>query len=222
MNSSLKLPPTLLSKLAVAAIAILAVNHAIGVVGLNVGSHRALFENVSWVNLLLSLLLVLGFQQPFRLKFFYWCLFTFSIGMAAEVMGVQTEFPFGSYYYTEKFGIQLLGVPLIIGVNWVLLSYCCGVLVQPYFSNHWLKIIAASLVMLALDLLLEPFAIRHQFWVWKNTNPPLQNFISWFVVSLPIQWAYFKLIPGNRNPISFSYLIILVLFLLADLAASRF
>jgi putative membrane protein len=206
--------------LAFIAMLFLAANHAIGVVGLNT-QQRLLFENVSWINLLLSLLVLLAFQKPLGKNTLTFSAFAFALGMLVEVLGVNTGFPFGTYYYTQKFGTQVFGVPLIIGLNWVLLSYCCGLLVQPYFNNDLLKIVAASALMLALDLLLEPFAIQHTFWVWKDVTPPIENFLSWFVVSLPIQWVFRKQMAGSSNKISTAYLFILVSFLIADLLASH-
>lgn len=204
---------------AVIAVVFLAGNHLIGTVGLNSEQHL-LFEKVSWVNLLFSLLVVVAFQKPLNRNVVLFSVFAFVLGMLVEILGVNTGFPFGIYYYTEKFGTQLLGVPLIIGANWVLLSYCCGMLVQPYFGNDAIKIVTASALMLVLDLLLEPFAIRHSFWLWKSGTPPMQNFFSWFVVSLPIQWIFCKRMKGSTNKISSTYLFILVVFLLTDLLAS--
>ncbi len=217
MNLFHKFSHSIVSRLPLLAICFLVINHAIGVVGLNSELHKQDFENISWLNLLLSFILVFVFQRPFHKRVMSFALLAFGIGMIAEVLGVNTTFPFGSYYYTEKFGPQILGVPLIIGVNWVLLSYCCGNFTNTYLHSKWLKVFSASALMLALDLLLEPFAIRHNFWVWGNGTPPLQNYVSWFVVSLPIQYLFLHFVPGSRNPISLSYIIILVLFLTADL-----
>ncbi|MCW5906591.1 MAG: carotenoid biosynthesis protein [Chitinophagales bacterium] len=205
---------------AVIAIVFLAGNHLIGAVGIN-SEQRLLFEKVSWINLLLSLLVVIAFQKPLNRNVLFFAAFAFALGMLVEILGVNTGFPFGIYYYTEKFGAQLFGVPLIIGANWVLLSYCCGMLVQPHFGNDVVKIVAASALMLVLDLLLEPFAIRHSFWVWESGTPPMQNFLSWFVVSLPIQWVFCKQMKASTNKISIVYLFVLVAFLIADLLASK-
>lgn len=220
MNWLLSAQHFLKRKGAFIAILFLAANHAIGAVGLNT-QQRLQFENVSWINLLLSLLVVLAFQKTLSKNTLVFAAFAFTLGMLVEILGVNTGFPFGTYYYTDKFGIQVWGVPLIIGLNWVLLSYCCAILTESHFSNDWLKIVAASALMLALDVLLEPFAIRHSFWVWKDATPPIQNFLSWFVVSLPIQWVFRKQLAGSSNKISTAYLFILVAFLMADLLASR-
>ncbi|MBK7149501.1 MAG: carotenoid biosynthesis protein [Bacteroidetes bacterium] len=221
MNSLQLDTAPILNRLALVIILFMVINHTIGVVGLQVDSLQATFESVSWLNLLLSFVLVGGFQRPFNKRFFLFALLAFSLGMLAEVLGVNTGFPFGSYYYTEKFGWQILGVPLIIGLNWALLSYCCGLLIQDYFKADLWKVLSASALMLLIDLLLEPFAIRHRFWVWQSVTPPLQNYLSWFVVSLPIQYGFLKLLPTSKNQIALPYLLILVLFLLADLIAAH-
>ena len=222
MNSLQPDSTSILNRSALMSVLFMVINHSIGVVGLQVNSLQAKFESVSWLNLLLSFILVFGFQRPFNRHIFRFAWLAFVIGMLAEVLGVNTGFPFGSYYYTEKFGWQIIGVPLIIGFNWVLLSYCCGLLVQDYIKTDLWKVLFASALMLLIDLLLEPFAIRHRFWVWQSVTPPLQNYLSWFVVSIPIQYGFIKFLPSSKNQIATPYLLILVLFLLADLVATYF
>lgn len=222
MNLSHRFRHTVFAWLPFLGICFLVINHAIGVMGLNSEIHKQDFENISWLNLLLSFILVFVFQRPLHNRLLLFAVLAFCIGMIAEMLGVNTTFPFGSYYYTEKFGPQILGVPVIIGINWVLLSYCCGNVTDRYIHSKWLKVLSASALMLALDLLLEPFAIRHSFWVWENGVPPLQNYISWFVVSLPIQYSFQYFLTGSRNSISLPYIIILALFLVADLLAAKF
>ena len=197
-------------------VGIIAINHLIGVAGLNLPASSAIFQSVSWVNLLLSLILVTAFHKPVNLKFAAFCSIAFLVGMGAEITGVNTGKPFGIYYYTPLFGWQIAGVPIIIGLNWVLLGYVCastvGLLIQP----GWKSILAASFLMVVVDVMLEPFAIRHTFWVWQNVWPGLENYGAWFVVALPIQMAYNLLIKKTDNMVGVAYLLILMLFLVAD------
>ena len=202
------------------AFVIIAVNHCIGLLGLNSTFYHALFERISLLNLLLSFILVTIFHRPFNSRFFIFCVFSFIVGMASEIAGVNTGYIFGSYNYTPSFGWQFMGVPLIIGINWILLSYVCAIVVDGFFRRVIIRIISASMLMVLIDLLLERFAIRHQFWVWELSLPMLFNYISWFCISVIIQIVYIALIPYAHNGLARYYLIILLLFLSGDMLIS--
>ncbi|MFN8298944.1 MAG: carotenoid biosynthesis protein [Chitinophagales bacterium] len=210
------------NKIAAIAIGIIGANHAIGLVGLNLDKSRVLFENLSWINLLLSVVLVLLFHSVRNSGFYICCALSFAIGMAAEIAGVTTGFPFGAYHYTEVLGAGSAGVPFIIGLNWILLAYCTAVVLQHVTKNTWLRIGGAALLMTSLDFLLEPFAIRHNLWVWHNHVPPMQNYLAWFGVALIIQTIYAVLVKEATNKLAHAYLIILFLFLIADFVLSFF
>ena len=43
------------------------------------------------------------------------------IGWTAEAIGSKTGFPFGAYHYTDRLQPQLLGVPLLIPLAWLMM-----------------------------------------------------------------------------------------------------
>ena len=47
--------------------------------------------------------------------------------MLAEILVVSYGIIFGNYKYGEILGYKVLGVPLIIGINWCILSLIKGV-----------------------------------------------------------------------------------------------
>src|SRR4051812_15118487 len=113
------------------AIIILAALHVVGITGLNTSYHEYI-EKIAWLNLLISAIVVIGFHTLFNNRLMIFISATFVIGMAVEIIGVSTGQPFGQYHYTGKFGWQLMGVPFIIGINWVLLGYVCGNIAQQH------------------------------------------------------------------------------------------
>jgi len=208
------------SSLSFMAIMVVAIIHLVGIVGLNSASYHAFFERLAGVNLLLSFLLVMVFHKPVNKRFVFFCLFAFIIGMSLEIIGVNTGYPFGSYCYTNVLGPQILGVPFIIGFNWILLSYSAAISVALYLKHWWQRVVAASVMMVGIDLLLESFAIHHHFWIWQSAGPPVQNYVAWFLISLLIQFGFVRLIPSSSNANAPRYLVILSLFLLIDLLFS--
>ncbi len=52
-------------------------------------------------------------------------LITCIIGFLAEVLGTNSGFPFGKYYYTDFLGQKLLGVPVVVPLVWFVITYLC-------------------------------------------------------------------------------------------------
>jgi uncharacterized membrane protein len=196
------------------AVGLLAVVHAVGGVGLN-SSQREFFVRLTPVNLLLSFGVVMLFHRGTSIgRLLGFIGLAFAIGWGVEVLGVHTGLPFGDYMYTDLQGWRVAGVPLLIGVNWVLLSYTMAVTIRPLVSKNYLLVLVAALGMTLLDVLLEFFAVHQGLWIWEGrTYPGWENFAGWFGVSLLLQRLFLYLIPDARNRVARYYLYLLVLFL---------
>mgnify|MGYP002023459231 FL=1 len=44
--------------------------------------------------------------------------------------------------------------------------------------------------MTLLDVLIEPVAIKVNFWTWENPEVPLTNYIAWFVISAALSYLW--------------------------------
>jgi len=107
-----------------------------------------------------------------------------------EYAGVNTGFPFGAYAYTDALGLTVAGVPLAISVAW----YCTVVnswrIAEHLISGLKLRgplvtALLAGMLTLGLDLALEPMAgFIQKYWVWESNEVPLQNYLSWFALSV--------------------------------------
>ena len=133
--------------------------------------------------------------------------------MSAEWLGVHTGFLFGDYVYGESLGKKWFGVPIIIGINWIMLTMISASIVQ--LSNiHWLlKALGATFLMVLLDILIEPVAIVSDYWYW-NGEIPLTNFIGWIIVAFVLQTLYFGSKLAEPNKVGISLYIIQVIFFL--------
>jgi putative membrane protein len=108
------------------------------------------------------------------------------MALLVEVYGVKTGNLFGTYTYGNNLGWKLLGVPLIIGVNWAALIMVAQQLTTHYIgiNNRFFSAISVAVIMTTFDFLLEVLAPQFEFWSFTEMNyAPQQNFIAWYGVS---------------------------------------
>ncbi|MFY8021477.1 MAG: carotenoid biosynthesis protein [Bacteroidia bacterium] len=157
--------------------------YTIGLVGIMINPE---FAVLSPLNLLLALVLLI-LSIPEKNNFTYISLlFIFISSYILENVGVNTGLLFGSYAYGEALGPKLMGTPLLIGVNWIIVSYT-SVVFANYIAeklriklNQYSGAALAALLMVMTDIPIELLCDRLNFWKWENNQIPLQNFTAWF------------------------------------------
>jgi bisanhydrobacterioruberin hydratase len=194
-------------------IAYLGIIYMVGIVGILLPIHPE-FIRLTPLNLIVSLATVLYFHPSWSRNTFIALGICFSGGFLAEVFGVQTGLLFGEYYYEDVLGFKLWETPLMIGVNWMLLAYCCGVSVNMLLPKaKWpTKGFLAAILMVLLDLLLEPVAIQYNFWEWPAQQVPLQNYLGWFIVAWPLLSIFVALQGQIRNKVAVALLVMQFVF----------
>lgn len=192
---------------------ILLLFHVTGFVGLGFSDNPDFYLQFVPLNLLLTLGLLLAFQKERSPNFALFCLVTAAVGFFVEVVGIRTGLLFGFYKYGPTLGVQWLGVPLIIGLNWLMLTYTTGVLARYLPLPNFGRAVVAALLMVGLDACLEPMAVRYNFWQWRFDVIPFQNFKGWFVVSLILQVFFNRTDFEKRNALApFIYMLQLIFF----------
>ncbi|MFM6998714.1 MAG: carotenoid biosynthesis protein [Bacteroidota bacterium] len=170
------------------ALLVVVVTHLVGAIGL-----RSPWAD--WMILLTPVHLLL----TFGLLFFYSdrserlkasLLAIFALGLAVEILGVNTGLPFGAYVYLEGLGPKVMETPWLIGLNWALLSLATGSFAYQFLvdGTRLQRALLASGLMLALDVLMEPVAHAHRLWLFAGGVAPWQNYASWAVVAFAAQW----------------------------------
>ncbi len=162
--------------------------------------------------LLVNLAILLSKHPNFQKSFGIWVLMTYLIGFTAEWVGVHTELIFGRYIYGPVLGWKLDEIPLIIGVNWVILAYCSRDIAGRVFKQPALRVLFASILMVVLDLQIEPVAQELNFWIWSGLQIPVQNYIGWFGVSLLVFSLSEAFCKRWENPLSVQVYLGLYLF----------
>ena len=162
--------------------------HVSGILGILYGNSEW-FISVTPLNLSINFVLLM-INCSGNKWFFPMVIIGFLTGMVTEILGVQLGWIFGDYQYGEALGYKLLGVPLLIGVNWALLTIITGAIAQQFYENIFMRVIIGVGLMLFLDLLIEPIAPALDFWVFDVGEAPLQNYIGWAVVALFLQFIF--------------------------------
>ena len=172
-------------------IAFISILYLVGIAGILSQVHPD-FILLTPVNLLVTLGVVLWWHPGWNRTTVLFLLTCYVVGFGAELFGVQTGLLFGEYIYGEVLGIKVWETPLMIGINWMMLAYCSGVTVNQWAGRlHWLiKAALAAALMVALDLLIEPVAIRYGFWDWPGGTIPLKNYFGWFMVAFPLMCIF--------------------------------
>lgn len=103
--------------------------------------------------------------------------------MLAEMIGVSTGWPFGTYQYGDGLGYKINGVPYLIGLNWVFLTYASHDIMSRISSNKFIIVTGGASIMVIYDLILEKAAPLMDMWEFKDNSPPLENYIAWFALA---------------------------------------
>ena len=144
-----------------------------------------------------------------------WCITTLIITYFAEIIGVTTGALFGRYHYGDILGFKVLGVPLLIGVNWMLVILGAITLTQYLTKNVLLVPLITGLLAVAFDYILEPVAIKLGYWHWSGGTPPLKNYCTWFVLTFFTTLLYGELKVVVTTTLPRFYLVVQTVFFLS-------
>jgi bisanhydrobacterioruberin hydratase len=181
-------PPRLSAK---AAKVIIVLFHTVGLIGLMIPATHALFLKIVPFHLLLMLLVVFFSHKYIDERFLGFVILVYLLGFIAEWIGVHKGWLFGDYVYGKTLGTTVLDIPLTIGINWFLLIYSAGVTMQRLrIKSRWARITLGALVLVLLDMQIEPVAVRFDYWHWADNIVPIKNYVCWFLVSGVMLWVF--------------------------------
>jgi putative membrane protein len=106
-----------------------------------------------------------------------------AFGYTIETVGVVTGFPYGSFYYGDALGHKLAGlVPYLLPISYAPLVV--GAVAASWGSaRRLLHALAAALLLVLMDGVLDPGAVSLGFWIWPEGGPyygvPPTNYAGW-------------------------------------------
>jgi uncharacterized membrane protein len=181
--------------------------HITGFVGLAFSQNPGFFLRFTPITLVLTAGLLVAFQPGRGASFWGFCFSVALLGFGAEFVGVNTGKVFGHYTYGDTLGFKLfdaapfVGVPPLIALNWLVITYLCGNLARYLPLPELPRIVLAALLMVGFDACLEPVAHHYDFWHWSANVIPLQNFRDWFIFACILQMLFNRAQFTKRNPL---------------------
>lgn len=195
-------------------ITILIVLYVVGLVGILFPQTRGVVLPLSSVNLFLGFLLLSYSEKKSLKSLLIFMAIAFVIGFCSELIGVQTGILFGNYSYGTNLGIKFIGVPLIIGLNWAVLTVTSASITEGLSENIVLRVVINSLIMVLFDFVMEPVAMKFDFWSWHSNEIPVYNYVCWFLISVILQFIYLTYFTIKSNIVYKTLFIVQFLFFL--------
>lgn len=191
--------------------------HVSGIIGI-VYFQREFFLGMTPVNLILMFMLLIWNEKALDSSWFRFFTAAFFIGFFTEVIGVNTGWLFGDYSYQKFLGPKILGVPLLIGINWFCIVYGSMVTVAIICRNSKIHpvlfALGSAFVATVFDWVMEPIAIKFGYWQWENGYIPFYNYACWFIISFLITLIFMGNQQQARNRFALPLLLIQFMFFL--------
>ena len=142
-----------------------------------------------------------------------WCLIASILTFLAEVTGVATGKVFGQYVYGETLPLQLWNVPIVIGLNWVMLTLGGVAIIQRLIKGFTLTdnlavAILTALTVVFFDWVMEPVAVYLDYWHWFGQPIPLQNYMAWGIIAFVATFVLQQLKISVYSPVVVVYFIV--------------
>ena len=123
-------------------------------------------------------------------------------GLLVEGLGLHTGVPFGPYHYTGTLGPELVGVPVIVPLAWMMMAWPALVVARALARGPVAVALVGGAALASWDLFLDPQMVAAGHWVWADPMPalpfvpgvPLSNYAGWVVVAILMTAALHRLV----------------------------
>lgn len=182
-----------------------------GIIGI-LSSKSEWFLGLTPLNLMLYFIIILWNLKKIDIRFLYAFSIPFIIGFLVEFLGVNYSLFFGTYEYGENLGAKIGGVPIMICINWGVLTVITSDISKIISKNTVIRFVLGGFMMMILDVVIEVSAPRFDFWEFENGVVPLKNYIAWFVIASIAHFFYNLFKIESDKKISIQILIAITIF----------
>jgi putative membrane protein len=182
-----------------------------GIFGI-LSSHQDWFLGLTPLNLMVYFFAILFNLETISTRFFIAFSIPFFIGFITEFLGVNFGWFFGNYEYGENLGAKIGGVPIMICINWGVLTVITADVSQIITKNTISRFLIGGFLMMLLDIIIEVVAPRFDFWEFENGIVPLKNYLAWFVIAAIAHFFYNLFDIKTNKKVSLNIFIAILIF----------
>lgn len=187
-----------------------------GILGI-LSSYSSWFLGNTFLNLLIYVILIIWNLENLSKQFVFAFSIPFFIGFFTEYLGVNYGLLFGTYSYGDNLGFKIWGVPLMICVNWALLTFITADLSRVIHENRIIRSLLGGVFMMILDVIIEVSAPRFDYWEFENNNVPIKNYIAWFIIGSIAHYLYNQIHLKTNTKLSINILVAITFFFVSFL-----
>jgi uncharacterized membrane protein len=128
-----------------------------------------------------------------------------------ESLGLATGYPYGSYHYSDSLGPTLLGVPFLVPLAWLMMTWPSWVLAERLARparpgrRAAVRVALAAAVFAGWDVVLDPQMVQAGYWTWEHPSPglpgidtvPLTNLAGWLLAGAVLMLLLDRLVAGT-------------------------
>lgn len=182
-----------------------------GILGI-LSSNSEWFLKLTPINLSMYVILIIWSAEHIRNTFLLAFFIPFVIGFITEYLGVNYGLIFGSYSYGDNLGLKLAGVPLMICVNWAVLTIITADISSILHKNIFAQSLLGGFIMMLLDLMIEVSAPRFDFWAFENSVIPIKNYVAWFIIGSIAHYLYRQVNTNTNKRVSIHIFVAITIF----------
>lgn len=160
-----------------------------GIIGI-LSSSSDWFLSLTPLNLMVYFAAIIVNLEVINSRFFLAFSIPFFIGFITEFLGANYGWFFGDYAYGNNLGYKVGAVPIMICLNWGVLTVITADVAQKITKNTLLRALLGGFLMMSLDIIIEVVAPRFDFWEFENGIIPIKNYIAWFVIASVAHYFY--------------------------------
>ena len=176
------------------------------IIGAGIFLYLDAAPQLSFLNIFISSVLVFLAEKNLRraLPIFF---FIFCAGYIIELVGIQTGYLFGDYYYIPAMGPRIYGTPIIIGATWYAVVVGASNIAWYVKGSVEGRALLAGLLTVLMDILIEKVAMHYGMWQWSSGTVPLFNYLCWFAFGSIFAYAYLKMTEQKNKTAIYLFLI---------------
>ncbi|HEY0507744.1 MAG TPA: carotenoid biosynthesis protein [Blastococcus sp.] len=134
-----------------------------------------------------------------------------AMSVTFESLGLATGYPYGSYRYSDTLGPTLLGVPFLVPLAWLMMTWPSWVLAERLARparpgrSAAVRVALAAAVFAGWDVVLDPQMVQAGYWTWEHPSPglpgidtvPLTNLAGWLLAGVVLMLLLDRLVAGT-------------------------